>query len=390
MNIYYHVPGDREAKYCGGSQRVIDNYPEGHKMGTLSVNFDLSWLCSIQADDAKLTIRAYSTCATGQCGIMTDANGYEAIRLERVSMPWTQYSARNIQGFENIGAGAWKESKFTRYYPQDSGKWLLMWDLRTFHGSNGFLKVRLLNTNPRGLIVDTDRMVSEYQGMNFNVGSIQNTVSLAWLVDVPYHRSSALYAQAFATGGNIGMTGNGDGTHGMHAIKLEPGISGYRVQKGCKGTCGGGKKIFTGAWADLTGYWWNLPKAGKYTLVATVRTFATSAGWGKVKLSVDRAWSDCDGAQDKKCGLLVDDVGDDLFGTSAKITTQYDKKIFSLINLAATFTWSVEVTGAVRVMLQGMKSPGSGEIGLQNDNNGFASTIWYQKEETVPAAVKLE
>ena len=107
--MYYHLPGDKKAKYCGGQQRLIDNYPEGHKMGMLSMNFDFAWLCNINGDGAKLTMRAYSTCASGKCGFMTDANGFEEIQMEKISFPWTQYRATTAAKETNVrkGGGGW-------------------------------------------------------------------------------------------------------------------------------------------------------------------------------------------------------------------------------------------------------------------------------------------
>ena len=42
----------------------------------------------------------------------------------------------------------------------EAGRYLLMWDARTYHANNGFLKVRI---KVNGQLVDSsDRMVTEY------------------------------------------------------------------------------------------------------------------------------------------------------------------------------------------------------------------------------------
>ena len=188
-----------------------------------------------------------------------------------------------------------------------------------------------------------------------------------------------------ATSNNIGIEANGDGLHAMHAIKLVDGRWGMKSQAG--GLKQGGQlRIFASQWAKLDGYYWDLPRAGKYTLISTVRTYATSAGWGKIKLGVDRVFSPA--SEGSK--LLVDDIGDDVHGSSVRITSWYEKKIFSLMNQAARFSWEVEVTGPIRVILHGMKSGDGLGIGIQNDGNGFASTIWYQNEEAVMPSLKKE
>lgn len=154
----------------------------------------------------------------------------------------------------------------------------------------------------------------------------------------------------------------------MHAIRLDPTNSGEKIQRGCK-TCGGGVKVFgDGTWATLDAYRWDLPRAGTYTLIQTLRTYATSAGWGKVKLGLDAVYTD------HNTKMLIDDVGDIKFGASQRMMVHWDTKKWNLLNHAATFYWQVEVTGPARVVLQGMKKKGSGQIGVQNDGNGFSSS----------------
>ena len=166
-----------------------------------------------------------------------------------------------------------------------------------------------------------------------------------------------------------------------HIQQLDPHNSGQRIQRGCK-TCGGGLKVFgNGAWVTLEGYRWDLPRAGTYTLVQTLRTYTNSAGWGKVKLDLDTQFTDHD------TKMLLDDVGDTKYGSSQRMMVNWDVKKWSFLNHAATFYWQVTVTGAARVVLQGMKLKGSGNIGVQNDDNGFSSSSWYKNTDTLPPSL---
>ena len=136
---------------------------------------------------------------------------------------------------------------------------------------------------------------------------------------------------------------------------------------------GGRYNFATGTkWKTLPNYSWDLPHAGKYTLIVTLRTYTSSAGWGKVKLDV----APNDDA--KKAKLNVADNEKVKYGKSQRMMVYWKTKRFSFVNHAATFTWQVEVTGKLKIVLQGSAS--AGNIGIQNDGNGYASCIWLKMQ----------
>jgi len=374
---YYLKSNPKTWKGCPSGERMVTELHGVADVGKVSMNANVNWECDIPSE-ATVTFQGWTNCGAKRCGIWNSATGFEEITYDRVAKVNTLRRSVRKDANTNIGKGNWKVfGKSWRWYPQDTGRYLVTWDARTYHGGNGFLKCQIRLNNK--VVESSDRMVTEYQGMPFSFAN--HNAAFAWIVDYEGSTPATLSLWLQASGTKIGIQTDSNGWNNMQLVKLDPAFSGQRIQKGCK-TCGGGVQVFgQGVYTTLLGYRWDLPRAGTYTIIQTLRTYATDAGSGTVKLDLDAAFTDA-GTK-----MLLDDVGDVKYGESQRRMIHWDKKSWSLINHAATFYWQVTVTGPARVVLQGMRSKGGGKIGVQNDGNGFSGSIWYKNMDTLPPAL---
>jgi hypothetical protein len=213
--------------------------------------------------------------------------------------------------------------------------------------------------------------------------NMDHHLPLTWMVDMIQAKQGWIFLNG-ATDGNMGLQNDGNGFTGMDMLQVDPVQSYVRVGVGAAPN-GGDKKVFADEFEDLGGYYWDLPSAGTYTLVTTLNAFSTAAGWAKVKLSVGTMLGVASVATAK---LLVDDVDDVEYGTSTRLLMAWEKKEFTLVEHAVSFTWStIEVTGGMRVMLQGMKKA-DGEMGTTSIvADGSCTFLWYKTDEVVAPAL---
>ena len=125
-------------------------------------------------------------------------------------------------------------------------------------------------------------------------------------------------------------------------------------------------------WTSRNGYFWDLPSAGTYTLIALLRPRIEDQGMLKGKLTV-HAEKSAAGA-----GLLVPDAGGDKYGASTRGVAGWRQKRWSYVGNPAMMEWQVEVTGAIRVGLSGKQQASNRNQYFQSDGGGYAAMYWHK------------